>query len=346
VRSGGPERTGGPGRSRLVVLRALGLGDLLTSVPALRALARAFPAHERLLVAPQALAPLVALVDAGGEPAVHGLVAHRGLPPLPAAAHGADVAVNLHGRGPQSHRVLRAAAPDRLVGFRHPDAHPDPEAPAWRPGEHEVDRWCRMLAGHGIPADPGDLHLGAPVLPAGLAWTAGATMIHPGAASISRRWPASRWAQVARAERAEGRAVVVTGGPDERGLAQDVAELAGLGEDAVLAGRTGLHDLAAVVGAAARVASGDTGVSHLATAFGTPSVTLFGPVPPAEWGPPAPPRAHGPRAERHVALRAARPGERGDPHAGVPDPALLRLEARDVLAALARLPEPAALSSA
>jgi hypothetical protein len=163
----GPGRAGGRGRPRVVVLRALGLGDLLTSVPALRGLARAFPAHERLLVAPEALAPLAALVDAGCQPAVHGLVAHRGLGPLPAAVHGAEVAVNLHGRGPQSHRVLREAAAGRLVAFRHPDAHPDPEAPAWRAGEHEVDRWCRMLAAHGIPADPDDLHIRRPRCPPG-----------------------------------------------------------------------------------------------------------------------------------------------------------------------------------
>ncbi len=329
-----------------MVLRALGLGDLLTAVPALRGLARAHPDHERLLVAPQVLSPLVALVQSGADPAVHAVLDHQGLAPLPPAARDADVAVNLHGRGPQSHRALLAAAPGRLLAFRHPDAHPDPEAPAWRAGEHEVDRWCRMLATHGIRADPDDLRLPAPALPAALAWTAGATVIHPGAASASRRWPAGRWARVARAERAAGRAVVVTGGPGEHGLAQDVAGLAGLGEDAVLAGRTDLRELAAVVGAAGRVACGDTGVSHLATAFGTPSVTLFGPVPPAEWGPPAPPRAFGARTERHVALWAARRGERGDPHAGVPDPALLRLEPGDVLAALGRLPEPTAVSSA
>nr|WP_249355415.1 glycosyltransferase family 9 protein [Nocardia farcinica] len=39
----------------------------------------------------------------------------------------------------------------------------------------------------------------------------------------------------------------------------------------------------------------DTGVGHLATAFGTPSVVLFGPNPPAWWGPP-------PQRRRHVAL--------------------------------------------
>ena len=31
--------------------------------------------------------------------------------------------------------------------------------------------------------------------------------------------------------------------------------------------------------------SGDTGIAHLATAYRTPSVLLFGPTPPAWWGP-------------------------------------------------------------
>jgi ADP-heptose:LPS heptosyltransferase len=302
-------------RRRLVVLRALGLGDLLTGVPALRALARAFPDHRRILAAPLALAELARLTGAVDE-----VVDAEPLTPLPAALHGADVAVNLHGRGPQSHELLLAARPRRLIAFAQP-ALPF-EGPQWRPGEHEVGRWCRLLEESGIPADPGDLRIAPPVVPAPEA-AHGATLIHPGAASGARRWPAERWAAVARAELEAGRRVVITGGAAERTLATAVASAARLPGAAVLAGRTSLLELAAAVDAAARVACGDTGVSHLATALGTPSVVLFGPTPPAEWGPPP--------GHRHVALWA---GRRGDPHAEAPDPGLLAIGADEVSAAL------------
>lgn len=306
------------GRPLLVALRPLGLGDLLTAVPALRALATAFPDHHRVLVTTAGVAPLARHAAVADE-----VVEATPLAPLPASLHGAEVLVNLHGRGPQSHGVALAARPRRLVAFANPDA--GVAGPSWRAGEHEVARWCRLLTESGIPADPTDLAVAPPdrpVPPAGR----GATLVHPGAAAGARRWPPERWARVIRTEVAAGRPVVVTGGPDEVELARRVAGDA-LPPDAVLAGRTDLLDLAAVVAAVGRVACGDTGVAHLATALGRPSVVLFGPVPPAEWGPPERPQ--------HVALWA---GHRGDPLAAEPDPGLLALDVDDVLAALRTLP--------
>ena len=221
----------------MVVLRALGLGDLLTAIPALRALADAFPRHPRLLAAPAELAPL-----ARASGTVDEVVPTDGLAePLHQRLHGAGLAVNLHGRGPESHDLLLAAEPRRLVAFTHPAVPASSQGPRWRPDEHEVARWCRLLEESGIAADPGRLDLELPPGPAPHG-AAGATLVHPGAASPSRRWPPERFAEVARSELAAGRRVIVTGGPDEVDLANDVAARAGLPASAVHAGQGGVPD--------------------------------------------------------------------------------------------------------
>ncbi|HET7488582.1 MAG TPA: glycosyltransferase family 9 protein [Acidimicrobiales bacterium] len=320
----------------LVVLRALGLGDLCTAVPALRALADAYPRHRRVLLTTAGVAPLAAAAGLADEVVTTEdprSRVHSVRKPHAMYSGSVDVAVNLHGKGPESHRALLAAGPRRLIAFGTAGV----PGPAWRADEHEVHRWCRLLRESGVPADPGrlDLDLPAAPVPDGVA---GSTVVHPGAAYPARRWPAARWAAVARAEASAGRAVVVTGGASEAGLARGVAAAAGLPSSAVLAGATGVVELAAVVGAAGRVVCGDTGVAHLATALRRPSVVLFGPVPPSLWGPP-------PDRPWHTALWA---GRTGDPWAASVDGGLLEIGVDDVLAALDGLPaaEPVAAAPA
>jgi radical SAM protein with 4Fe4S-binding SPASM domain len=313
-----------PERPTLLALRALGIGDLLTAVPALRALADAFPRHRRVLAAPRALVPLARLTGA-----VDAVVDAAPLAPLDAAPVRPDVAVNLHGRGPESHRILLARRPRRLVAFAHAEVPESAAAPVWRAAEHEVRRWCRLLEESGIPADPARLDLSPPATPAPPE-VRGSTILHPGAASAARRWPPARWAAVARAERLAGHTVLLTGADEDVAVARAIATAAGLPASAVLAGRTDLGMLAAVVAAAGRVVAGDTGMAHLATALRTPLVVLFGPCSPAEWGPP-------PDRPWHRVLWA---GAYGDPHAATPHPGLLAIRVDDVLAALASLPAP------
>jgi ADP-heptose:LPS heptosyltransferase len=119
---------------------------------------------------------------------------------------------------------------------------------------------------------------------------------------------------------------VVTGSAAERGLADDVAVRAGLDPAAVLAGRTDLLRLSALVAHARCVVSGDTGIAHLAASFGTPSVVLFGPTSPAEWGPPA----DGPHEVLWV-------GSTGNPHGAELDPGLAAIGVGDAVAALGRV---------
>ncbi|HMJ35057.1 MAG TPA: glycosyltransferase family 9 protein [Baekduia sp.] len=303
----------------VLALRPLGLGDLLTAVPALRALRKSGAAVT--VAAPAVLAPLVRL--AGCD-----LIAAAPLQPLPREAHGADLLVNLHGRGPHSHAIALAARPRRLLAFAHPDVPATAAMPTHIADEHEVVRWCRLLSDAAIRADPTQLDLPAPPLPSVLAETRGATVVHPGAADAARRWPAERFATVAAAEYAAGRRIAITGTGRERPLALSVAQRARLPASVVLAGRTDLVRLAAVIAHAGRVICGDTGVAHLATAFGVPSVLIFGPTSPSAWGPP-------PARARHRVLWA---GVTGDPHADRPHDGLLAIEPADVLAELAALP--------
>lgn len=321
---------------RVLLLRALGLGDFLTGVPAYRAVRRAFPGHQIVLAAPAALADLVPLTAA-----VDDLLPAAELEPVAWTGPPPDIAIDLHGRGPASHRLLAALQPHRMITFggRYGGGF---AGPPWRPGEHEVTRWCRLCSESGIPADPADLRLtvgpGAPAPSGG----PGATLVHPGAAAPSRRWPEDRFADVAGALARHGHRVVLTGSAAERPLALDVARRAGLPRQAVLAGQTTLAVLAALTASARLVVSGDTGLAHLASAYGRASVVLFGPVPPAEWGPPAHPR--------HQALWAGADGYRGDPHGSRTDPALTAIGVSTVLAAadraLAASARPAATGSA
>ncbi len=278
----------------ILVLRALGVGDLATAVPVLRGLRAGLPDRELVLAAPAWLAPLADLVGA-----VDRVLPTDGLGRLAWPGPPPEVAVNLHGRGPQSHRMLAATRPRRLLAYRNAEAqHLD--GPAWDDDEHEVRRWCRLLHGYGLPAEPDDLALRRP--PA-TGVPVGATVLHPGSKITAKRWPAACFAALARALAGRGHRVVVTGSADERELADRVAAAAGLPPEAVLAGRTGLAELAALVADARLVVSGDTGVAHLATGYGIASVVLFGPVPPAHWGPP-------PDRPRHRVLGVT-------PHAGI-----------------------------
>ncbi|SFC33564.1 ADP-heptose:LPS heptosyltransferase [Nocardioides terrae] len=303
---------------RALVYRAIGLGDLLTGVPALRALRRALPGHQIVLAAPGSQRPLVELVDA-----VDRLIPTAELEPVAWDGPPPEVGIDLHGNGLASRSLVEALSPGRLLAY---------DLSTWNPDEHERVRWCRLVASAwDVRADPDDVLLRPPSCAPPVARAA---IVHPGAASGSRRWPAERFAAVAAALRDAGEEVVVTGSPDERDLAERVASLAGLRPEAVLAGRTDLGHLAALVADARLVVAGDTGVAHLASAYATPSVLLFGPTPPSRWGPPPGP---------HTVLWQGTGV--GDPHAADPDPALLEITVDEVLMAAYGVLRPGGLSN-
>lgn len=297
----------------VLVLRALGLGDLLTGIPALRALRRAYPAARIVLATPKPLEPLAMLSGAVDE-----VLPTAGLGELCWPGPPPDVAVNLHGRGPQSIVDLLSTNPTMLISHRNSGC-PSVNGPPWRDELHEVDRWCALLGAAQIACDPSDLDIERPP---GQPRRNGDVVIHPGAAAPSRRWPADRFAAVAAAVAATGHRVVITGSAAEEPLAQSVAAQAGLDESCVLAGQLDILGMVALISDCRLLVCGDTGVGHIATATGTPSVLVFGPTPPSRWGPRG--------AGRHITVWA---GDCGDPHGDRPHSGLLLITPSRVLEA-------------
>src|SRR6188472_674687 len=94
-----------PREQSVVVLRALGLGDLLTGVPALRGLRAALP-HDRIeLVVSRSVAALARTLEVADHVTTIASLYDRAPPTAP------FLAINLHGRGPESHTWLLRTNP-------------------------------------------------------------------------------------------------------------------------------------------------------------------------------------------------------------------------------------------
>ena len=153
-------------------------------------------------------------------------------------------------------------------------------------GLHESQRQLSLAeaAGYALPpGDDGALAVRRP-LPDTSALTGDSpyVVVHPGA-SVPARAPSPDWARALVVALSEaGHRVVVTGGPGETALTSHVAGRHGLD----LGGATDLAGLADLLARAGAVVVGNTGPAHLAAAVGTPVVSLFAPVVPAErWRP-------------------------------------------------------------
>jgi heptosyltransferase I len=115
----------------------------------------------------------------------------------------------------------------------------------------------------------------------------GYVAIHPGTSDFGalKRWKTERFAQLAeRIGRETGLRPVITWGPGERALAEEI--VAGSGGQAMVAMETqNILDLAELIRSAKLYVGCDSGPLHLSSAVSTPSVALFGPKDPRTYGP-------------------------------------------------------------
>jgi heptosyltransferase-2 len=130
----------------------------------------------------------------------------------------------------------------------------------------------------GLEQDRPRLQLGSAQVDAALARYAlrpqGYVVFAPGAEyGPAQRWPALHFAALARRL---ARPAVLLGSGKEAPLCEEIAQAAGGGHCVNLAGGTTLLEAFALIAAAGTVVSNDSGLMHVAAAFGVPQVALFG----------------------------------------------------------------------
>ncbi len=285
----------------VLIARMDSVGDVLLAGPAIRAVA-ARADRVTLLCGPQGRAAAELL------PGVDALIEHRAVwivaDPPPLDPGEVDELVTEVGR----------AAPDRALILGSFHQSPLPLAlllrlagVAWigaecvdypgslldlrhrTPGRlHEVERALDLALAAGFPLPTGDdgsmrIRRRPQDRPPGLPDRYIA--VHPGASVPARAWPARRHAELVDALVADGHDVVVTGGPDERGLTAAVAR-APRERVTDLGGRTTLAGLGEVIAGARALVSGNTGPAHIAAAVRCPVAWLHAPTVPARrWSP-------------------------------------------------------------
>jgi lipopolysaccharide heptosyltransferase II len=150
---------------------------------------------------------------------------------------------------------------------------------------HEVQRQLDLVAAVGGDATPRPLAVAVP--PTALAHAAtdlraagvdvrrrSWIVMHPGATAPSRRYPADGFAVAADSLADAGVRIVFTGSPDELALVDSIRERM-RNPAASLAGRLSVAALAGVLQHAPLVVTNNTGPAHLAAAIGTPVVDLY-----------------------------------------------------------------------
>lgn len=303
---------------RILVVRVDLLGDVVLSLPAVRALKRAYPEAQIDMLVLHSTAPIllgepeiarVLTFDPGAWRRPMGLMKAKTwrdglalLRDLRAARYNLAVSIS----GDIGSILTRLSGARRRFGY---------EREAYRhfltdvlPGgrysqhQHEVEYVLALARAAGGIVMRGDEQLKLHVLP-DAAWSmrerlrtyraeTGAqgpiVAIHAGARNgQAKRWPPAHIAALAERLMTELDALVVlTGAPNEEPLARAIARRMRV-PALNLTGQTTIPELVALLAASDVLVSGDSGPLHIACAVGTPVVALHGPTDPAISGPTA-----------------------------------------------------------
>jgi heptosyltransferase-1/heptosyltransferase-2 len=289
---------------RILIIKPSALGDVATTLPMLCDLKRAFPGAEIDWLIHPGLAALVERHDA-----LHAVVAfdRKRLAAWwwkPAAfrlfcgllrrlrGRRYDLVIDAQGLF-RSGFLARVTGARRRIGFAHARegaalAYTDKVRLPER-GEHlaAVDRMRALLRPLKIDTSPpAEFRMPVPPLDASLAPAEPYVAVIPGARWNTKRWDADRYAQLVRQLVQSGERVALLGSPDELALCERMAAAVNRPERVtLLAGRTDLRQMIALLAEAKLVIGNDSGPLHVAVALGKRTLSIYGPTDPAFVGP-------------------------------------------------------------
>ncbi|MCC6378713.1 MAG: glycosyltransferase family 9 protein [Burkholderiales bacterium] len=287
---------------RILVVKLSSFGDIVLATTALRAMRRAFPETDLRLAVERRWVPVAtACPDVDG---VFESPARSGSPIREACAIHRQLAVDRRANGPfdlalDLQGLRRSCGWVYLSGARMKAGHGHTR-PGWafsvppdrtRHAVRVIASTCERLGVAAADLSPSlrtsaadetrlDAILDHERLP-----RRDFVLLNPISRWASKSWPVAKAASLAsRIATHTGERMIVTGGPEEAGLAASIVRIAP--EHAVsLAGRLSLGEALCLFGRARLMVSCDSGPMHAAAALGTPVVALFGPTLPEHTGP-------------------------------------------------------------
>lgn len=292
------------GINKIVVFRALQIGDMLCAIPAIRALHHAYPAAEITLIG----LPWAKMLVERFPKYFHKLITFPGYPGFPEQVadrsafpdflknvqqQNFDLALQMHGNGVLSNPLADLFAAKNIAGFYTKNNYcPDTKLFIKYPDNiHEIQRHLQLIHSLGITNYSADLEFpvtekdredfdkaALPVHPKDY------VIIHPGSRGVSRQWDAKNFAAMGDYCYEKGLQVVITGTNDEMDIVENVIRNMKY-RPVNAAGKTTLGAVAVLIENAAALISNCTGVSHIASALQTKSIVISLDGEPHRWEP-------------------------------------------------------------
>lgn len=289
---------------KIIVFRALQLGDMLCHIPAMRALRYAYPEASITLAG----LPWAKCFTERFHTYFDDFIEFPGYPGLPeqqvdpvrfvafldqVQRREFDLALQMQGNGTIVNAMVELFNARYTAGFYLPgDYAPNTDYfMAYPDHGSEIERHLLLIEHLGIPSYGTRLEFPISArderdyesLQLGLTQKK-YVCIHPGSRGAWRQWPTAHFAALADDAVACGFKAVVTGTKDEAPIVEEVVRQ--MRQPAInLAGRTNLGAMGVLIKNAYALISNCTGVSHVAAAFQTPSIVISMDGEPQRWGP-------------------------------------------------------------